>query len=139
MNKEIFGTVVSKEYLLVITDTEDNILFKTDKSPVSQFYESYYKKEIDLDNKEISVYANQIGVALATLCELEKVVEYNGHQISEPAKYLINKLGIRHSYNEEIDLVKSSKDSSKVCPIEEGLYKMENLQDRIKFLEDKYK
>ncbi|WP_297134813.1 DUF1893 domain-containing protein [Terrisporobacter sp.] len=139
MNKEIFDKVVSKEYLLVITDTKGNILFKTEHSPVSQFYQSYYKKEIDLGDKEIFVYSNQIGVALATLSELENVVGYIGNQISEPAKYLINQTGIKYDYNEQIDLVKSSKDSSKVCPIEECLYKMEDVQDKIKFLEGKYK
>lgn len=139
MNNVIFDKVISKEYLLVITDTENNILFSADASPVSEFYKAYYKKEVSLEGKEILVYANQIGLALATLSELESVAIYIGHQISEPAKEFIEKKGINLKYNEEIDLVKSSKDSSQVCPIEEGLYNSDNTLDKLNFLEKKFK
>ena len=139
MDNMIFEKVISKEYLLVITDKENNILFKTDASPVSQFYKAYYKKEVNLEGKEIFVYANQVGIALATLSELETVVGYIGHQVSQPAKEFIEKKGIELKYNEEIDLVKSSKDASMVCPIEEGLYNTNTLLDKFNFLEEKFK
>ena len=139
MTEEVFNKIVSKEYILIITDIKGNILFKTDCSPISTFYQLYYEKSIDLGSEGIFVYSNQMGIALAILSELEIVVSYIGNIISKPAKNLINQNAIKYRYNKEIYFVKSYNDSSKVCPIEECLYKIEDVKYKIKFLEDKYK
>lgn len=138
MNQELLKKVISKEYLIIITDNKGNILFRANSSPVSEFFTSYYKNDINLKNKELLIYANQVGLALTTLSELENVIEYIGHIISEPAEEIISKMKIKYYYNKKIELIKSSKDDSKVCPIEESLSKLENSKDRIEFLENKF-
>ena len=51
----------------------------------------------------------------------------------------MNERGIAVTYEEVIPLVKSSKDDSKVCPVEQFLFENGDRKDQWEFLEERYK
>lgn len=136
MNKEYFEKVKSKEALLILTDETDSVIFSTQVSPVSSFYTEYYEGKIN--SKNIILYTNQLGIALALASDKLNIIEYNAYQASEPSIEMIENKHIPLYYEQVIDLVKSSEDSSKVCPVEEYLFSNMDKEVQDEYINKKY-
>lgn len=130
--KEYKNLVDSKEELLIVTDSKDNIIFQIKESPLSLFLKKVFVEGIK--EKGLTIYTNQLGIGLAELNKILNIEFYYGTKISIPAKKILDESNIKYEYKEIIDLVKSSSNSEKVCPIEEKLNYLETFDDRLDFL-----
>ena len=136
MKQEFLLKVKNKQELLIITDQNGNVICKTEVSPVSGFYTAYFEEKIN--SEKVIVYANQLGIALALASNKLDIIEYNAFQVSEPAKEIIEGLNITINYEEVIDLVKSSKNQSMVCPVEQFLFDNTDRIIQEEFINNKY-
>lgn len=130
--KEYKNLVDSKEELLIVTDSKDNIIFQIKESPLSLFLKKVFIEGIK--EKGLSIYANQLGIGLVELNKILNIEFYYGTKISIPAKKLLDESNIKYEYKEIINLVKSSSNSEKICPIEEKLNSFETFDERLDFL-----
>lgn len=133
--KEYKNLVDNKEELLIVTDSKDNIIFQTKESPLSSFLKKVFIEEIK--DKGLSIYANQLGIGLAELGKVLDVKYYYGSVISEPAKVLVEKQEIELEYINIIELVHSSSNPEKVCPVEDKLNSLSTFYERIEFLKER--
>lgn len=133
MNDNNLKTIVdAKEELIIVLNSNNEIIFKTNESPLSSFLKKIFIEE--LKEQKLKVYANQVGIGLVELNKILNIEFYYGTKISIPAKKLLDESNIKYEYKEIIDLVKSSNNSEKVCPIEEKLNSLETFNERLDFL-----
>lgn len=133
MNDNNLKTIVdAKEELIIVLNSNNEIIFKTNESPLSSFLKKFFIEE--LKEQKLKVYANQVGIGLVELNKILNIEFYYGTKISIPAKKLLDESNIKYEYKEIIDLVKSSNNSEKVCPIEEKLNSLETFNERLDFL-----
>ena len=133
--KDYKNSVDNKEELLIVIDSRNNIIFQTKESPLSSFLKKVFIEEIK--DKNLSIYANQIGIGLAELGKVLDIKYYYGTIISEPAKFLLKEQKVEFEYVDTIELVHSSSNSKKVCPIEEKLDSLKTFNERIEFLRER--
>ena len=62
MRDDLFRKVLAKTALAILTDDSDNIIWETDKSPVSGMYRAYFKNKFS-ESKDMILYASQAGIA----------------------------------------------------------------------------
>ena len=133
--KDYKNSVDNKEELLIVVNSENNIIFQTKESPLSSFLKKVFVEEIK--DKGLSVYANQLGIGLAELGKVLDIKYYYGSEISVPAKKILDESKIKFEFGRIIDLVKSSSNPEKVCPVENRLNTLENFEERLEFLKEK--
>lgn len=136
--KAKYKDIVDKEEkLLIILDDKENIIFETNASPVSTFI-----KKIFIDNSiigKLRIYTNQLGIGLVELSNILEVEYYYGTDISIPAKEKLEMKNIKFEYKNIVQLVHSSKDNTKTCPIEKKLSELNSTEERLDFLREEAK
>lgn len=133
--KEYKKIVDTKEELILVLDSQENIIFKTKESPLSSFLKKVFVEGIE--EKELSIYANQLGIGLAELSKILHVKYYYGTDISIPAKEILEKSDIEFEFTNIVELVKSSSNPERVCPVEDKLNSLGNFEERVEFLEER--
>ena len=137
MNSDYLRMVESKEMLAILTDESGHVVWQTDGSPVGGIYRAYFQNKFFGCGK-LLLYANQAGLAMGILLDKLRIVECHSVRMSECGQKLFEKSGIRYDYEELIPLVKSSKDESKVCPIEKFLSEHDDSKEQWTFLENRF-
>lgn len=135
MEKQDYKNIVDqKEELIVVLNSED-IVFKTKESPLSSFLKKIFTE--NFEEKGLKIYANQLGIGLAELSKVLDIKYYYGSEISVPAKKILDESKIKFEFGRIIDLVKSSSNPEKVCPVENRLNTLESFEERLEFLKEK--
>lgn len=112
MEKQDYKNIVDqKEELIVVLNSEDNIVFKTKESPLSSFLKKIFTE--NFEEKGLKIYANQLGIGLAELSKVLNIKYYYGSEISVPAKKILDESKIKFEFGRIIDLVKSSSNPEK--------------------------
>jgi hypothetical protein len=138
MDSDFLKKVESKEQLAILTDENNNIVWQTNSSPVAGMYRAYFQSKFAGQDKLI-LYANQAGMAVGVILDKLHITECHSVKMSECGLKLFEKSGIKYDYEELIPLVKSSKDESKVCPIEAFLSEHADPKEQWDFLENRFK
>lgn len=138
MREDLLQKVSTREALAILTDDSGNIIWETDKSPVAGMYHAYYEGGLT-GTGNLVLYANQAGIAMGIMAEQIPIRECHAAKVSEGGLRILNERGIAVTYEEVIPLVKSSKDDSKVCPVEQFLFENGDRKDQWEFLEERYK
>lgn len=138
MREDLLQKVSTREALAILTDDSGSIIWETDKSPVAGMYHAYYEGGLN-GTGNLVLYANQAGVAMGIMAEQIPIRECHAARVSEGGLRILNERGIAVTYEEVIPLVKSSKDDSKVCPVEQFLFENGDRKDQWEFLEERYK
>lgn len=138
MREDLLQKVSTREALAILTDDSGSIIWETDKSPVAGMYHAYYEGGLT-GTGNLVLYANQAGIAIGIMAEQIPIRECHAAKVSEGGLRILNERGIAVTYEEVIPLVKSSKDDSKVCPVEQFLFEHGDRKDQWEFLEERYK
>lgn len=138
MRGDLLQKVSTREALAILTDDSGSIIWETDKSPVAGMYHAYYEGGLT-GTGNLVLYANQAGIAMGIMAEQIPIRECHAARVSEGGLRILNERGIAVTYEEVIPLVKSSKDDSKVCPVEQFLFEHGDRKDQWEFLEERYK
>ena len=138
MREDLLQKVSTREALAILTDDSGSIIWETDKSPVAGMYHAYYEGGLT-GTGNLVLYANQAGSAMGIMAEQIPIRECHAARVSEGGLRILNERGIAVTYEEVIPLVKSSKDDSKVCPVEQFLFEHGDRKDQWEFLEERYK
>lgn len=120
MNQEIFRKVKEKNILIAITDAEENVIWESAENPAARLYNTYFYKELPV-TRELSVYSNQAGMAVALMAAKIPIKRYYAWRVSQCALKKFHEYGVQVQYEEILPLIKSSKDDTIVCPIEQYL------------------
>ena len=138
MREDLLQKVSTREALAILTDDSGSIIWETDKRPVAGMYHAYYEGGLT-GTGNLVLYANQAGIAMGIMAEQIPIRECHAARVSEGGLRILNERGIAVTYEEVIPLVKSSKDDSKVCPVEQFLFEHGDRKDQWEFLEERYK
>ena len=138
MREDLLQKVSTREALAILTDDSGNIVWETDKSPVAGMYHAYYEGGLS-GTGNLVLYADQAGIAMGIMAGKIPIRECHAVRISEGGLRIMNEKGVAVTYEEAIPLVKSSKDNSKVCPIEQFLFEHGDSKEEWEFLEERYK
>lgn len=138
MREDLLQKVSTREALAILTDDSGSIIWETDKSPVAGMYHACYEGGLT-GTGNLVLYANQAGIAMGIMAEQIPIRECHAARVSEGGLRILNERGIAVTYEEVIPLVKSSKDDSKVCPVEQFLFEHGDRKDQWEFLEERYK
>ena len=138
MREDLLQKVSTREALAILTDDSGSIIWETDKSTVAGMYHAYYEGGLT-GTGNLVLYANQAGIAMGIMAEQIPIRECHAARVSEGGLRILNERGIAVTYEEVIPLVKSSKDDSKVCPVEQFLFEHGDRKDQWEFLEERYK
>lgn len=138
MRDDLFRKVLAKTALAILTDDSDNIIWETDKSPVSGMYRAYFKNKFS-ESKDMILYASQAGIAMGIMAGQIPIRECHAVKVSEGGLRLLKEEGVKSAYEEIIPLIKSSKDDNIICPIEQFLYEHKERQEQWRFLEARFK
>ena len=138
MREDLLQKVSTREALAILTDDSGSIIWETDKSPVAGMYHAYYEGGLT-GTGNLVLYANQAGIAMGIMAEQIPIRECHAARVSEGWLRILNERGIAVTYEEVSPLVKSSKDDSKVCPVEQFLFEHGDRKDQWEFLEERYK
>lgn len=133
--KDYRNSVDNKEELIIVVDSENNIIFKTKESPLSSFLKEVFVKGVS--EKGLSIYANQLGIGLAELSKVLDIKYYYGTEISKPAKAILEKENAKFDYLNVIELVQSSSNPGNTCPVEARLNSLSTFEERVEFLKKK--
>lgn len=137
MNQALYEQVKSKKKLAVLVDKKDNILWETSQSPVSALYRDYFQGKFKT-LPPVTLYAYQAGLAMAILAGRIKITACRAFRMSACGRKVFKRNQVNILFDEEIPLVKSSKDENKVCPIELFLYDHPDEKEQWEFLEEKF-
>lgn len=137
MNQALYEQVKSKKKLAVLVDEQGNILWETSQSPVAALYRDYFQGKFKA-LPPVTLYAYQAGLAMAILAEKIKITNCRAFRMSTCGRKVFQRNQVNFLFDEEIPLVKSSKDESKVCPIELFLYDHTNEKEQWEFLEERF-
>lgn len=122
---------------MLLADQEGSVLWESAASPASALYGDYFRGRLKGFGETV-IYANQAGLAAAVLADKIGVKGCFACRMSECGLRQFQEMGIEASYEELIPLVRSSKDESRVCPIEEFLSQHEDAGERWEFLEERF-
>lgn len=133
-----FEKVRSGEALAVLTDGLGNVIWETDKSPVSGLYRAYFENQLN-GFTDMILYAGQAGIAMGILAGKIPIRECHAVKMSEGGIRMFKEGKVSVTCKETIPFVKSSKDETKICPIEQFLHDHADSGERWEFLERHYK
>lgn len=137
MNQELFEQVKHRRKLAVLADKNGNVLWESDASPVAALYQDYFQGKFKY-LPPVILYAYQAGLAMAILSSRINISACHSFRMSACGRELFQKRQIDFLFEEEIPLVKSSKDETKVCPIELFLYEHPDEKEQWRFLKEKF-
>ncbi|MCI7473115.1 MAG: DUF1893 domain-containing protein [Clostridiales bacterium] len=120
MNEKLMERIVRKEALAILTGTDGSVIWESGKSPVSALCREWFTGQLPKDGYG-SLYADQLGVALAMFAVRLGVPVCYARKLSEYGYQELKRQHIEVQYEAMIPLVHSSKEASKVCPIEQFL------------------
>lgn len=135
---DLFKKVTSGEALALLADGFGNVVWETSKSPVSALYHAYFANEFS-DLEDLVLYADQAGIAMGIMAGKIPVKECRAVKMSRGGLLVFQENKVAATYDEIIPLVKSSKDDSKVCPIEQFLFDHKDGGEQWEFLEGQYR
>lgn len=138
MNQELYQKIKEKTWLAALTDLQGNVLWKAEKSPAGAAYQAYFRDSLPRCAEGMVLYANQAGMAFATLGPKVDVRQCYAVQVSAPGLDWFQKNGISVEFEEKIPLVRSSKDETKVCPVEQFLVDHADEKEKWEFLMEKF-
>ena len=87
MRDDLFQKVLTKTALAILTDDSDNIIWETDKSPVSGMYRAYFKNKFS-ESKDMILYANQAGIAMGIMAGQIPIRECHAVKVSEYTTFM---------------------------------------------------
>lgn len=134
----IFEKVKAGSPLAALLNAQDEVVWQAAESPASTAYRDYFSGKLN-DLGAVKLCSNQAGLAMALLCSRLSISECLAYRVSACGLEEFQKRGIHVQYEELIPLVRSSKDESMVCPIEQFLADHEDEAVRWDFLTKKYK
>lgn len=137
MNKTVYERISSKEILIALVNKNDEVVWESSKSPASSLFKAYYAGELN-NLGELSLYSNQAGLAVALISPELSVKECYAIRMSEVGLEKFKENQVEVHYEELIPLVKSSKDDTKVCPVERFLSE-HNDEERWNYMEQNFK
>lgn len=138
MDTTFLSKVESKELLAILTDKNNNIVWESSKSPVSEMYKEYFRGNFS-EHEPYILYANQAGMAVGLILAKLNIIECHAVKMSECGLKLFEKSNVKFDYKELIPLVKSSRDENNVCPIEKFLSEHDKHEEQWNFLEERFK
>lgn len=136
MNQELMRKVAQKEVLAVLTDEAGNVLWQSATSPVAALYGAHFQNT--LPQGGYALYANQFGAAMSIFARRFGVKECYGHKVSQYGLRELDGSGVALIWDERIDKVHSSKDDTKVCPIEAFLSENTDETRQWEFLQERF-
>ena len=137
MNQALYEQIKSKKKLAALVDEKGNILWETSQSPVAALYHDYFQGKFKT-LPPVTLYAYQAGLAMAILTEQIKITACHAFRMSTCGRKVFKRSQIDFLFAEEIPLVKSSKDESRVCPIELFLYDHPDEKEQWEFLKERF-
>ena len=137
MQQKWIDAVTAKQSLAIFTDNADAVLWQSNASPVSALSQQYFQNTLP-EAKYHSLYANQLGIALALYAKQFGVSSCYACKVSQYGLQVLQQAGIAVTYEELIPLVHSSKNESEVCPIEQYLADHPGEEERWSFLKDRF-
>lgn len=119
---EDYCDVLKDHSRLVMVDIENNqVLFDENSKPSSKFSAYVFANAEKLHDRHLAVYGSQIGTVVANLTKIVPIVKIVAGSLSKPGKKVLDRLKITYKYDRLVDLVESSSNPGKVCPIERSL------------------
>jgi len=137
MRENLLKDVITKKALIIITDHRGEVIWRQSESPASALFRDYFQGKFQ-KAEELSIYANQAGLAIAVLSSRLPIKNCYAYQMSQCGLEAFQKQGVHTEYQELIPLVKSSKDPEVVCPIEKFLWEHSEEKERWEFLESRF-
>ncbi|SKC42825.1 DUF1893 domain-containing protein [Maledivibacter halophilus] len=126
-----FAEIGKDNELIIIVDSSNCIVYKSNVKPISKFMNLYNENQFD---DEYTIYTYQAGTALAVLSRMMKIEKINTVKLSKPGKVLLDSYSVKYEFNEIIDFVKSSSNPNKICGIEKKLIELDDLDKQIEHL-----
>lgn len=136
MDQKQIERVTNREVLAVMTGTDGAVIWESGQSPVSALCKAWFNGQMPASGYD-SLYADQLGIALALFAERLGIRSCYAKRVSQVGLRQLEESGIAVRYEQVIPLVRSSKDESKVCPIEQFLADHPVEEDRWDFLKRK--
>lgn len=134
MDEKLKERVARKEALVILTAADGSVLWECGKSPVSGLCKAWFGGQLPREGYGW-LYAEQLGAALAMFAARLGVGECWANRLSD---YGLQELEAHHipvTFAQRMHLVHSSKDESKVCPVEQFLADHPDEAERWRFLE----
>lgn len=123
--------------VILVTKGETDPKFIVYKSPYSQLSRYVFGNINELKEQEHILYGYQVGTVAANLANIIPIKKVYAKELSEPGKSILDELKVPYEFEKIIDLVKSSKNLNKVCPLETSLIGLNNTE-AIRSLREKY-
>lgn len=134
-NEELLEIGTADGALVALVSETGEVVWSAQKSPVGTIVKAMLANEVP---SAYALVATQLGAALSTVGQKLGVKRLACRQLSEPGRRFLESADFEFFTEEDIDLVKSSKDPSKVCPVEAALSTRETADEMWAFLEKKF-
>ena len=134
-NEELLEIGTADGALVALVSEAGEVVWSAQKSPAGTIVKAMLANEVP---GAYALVATQLGAALSTVGSKLGVKRYSCRQLSKPGRRFLEAADVEFYAEEDIELVKSSKDPSKVCPVEAALSEMETAEEMWAFLEKKF-
>lgn len=134
-NEELLEIGTADGALVALVSETGEVVWSAQKSPAGTIVKAMLANELP---SAYALVATQLGAALSVVGIKLGVKEFACRQLSGPGHRVLDGAGLPVYAEEDIELVKSSKDPSKVCPVEAALSEMETTDEMWDFLEKKF-
>jgi len=125
--------------LVCLVDKESQtVLFEETVHPHSKLAMYVFSNKDTLKNKKLELYANQVGLVIATLTTLIPFEHVFSKIMSKPAEKICIEKKIPYTVTDKtIDLIYSSKNPEKICSLEALLVDLSS-DEAMRYLSGKY-
>ena len=134
-NEELLEVGTADGALVALVSETGEVVWSAQKSPAGTIVKAMLANELP---GACALVATQLGAALSVVGKRLGVKRFACRQLSQPGRRFLEGNGFEFYAEEDIELVKSSKDPSKVCPVEKALSTMEAEDEMWDFLEKKF-
>lgn len=134
-NEELLEIGTADDALVALVSEAGEVVWSAQKSPAGTIVKAMLANELP---GAYALVATQLGAALSVVGKRLGVKRFACRQLSQPGRRFLEDNGFEFYAEEDIELVKSSKDPSKVCPVEKALSTMETEDEMWDFLEKKF-
>lgn len=134
-NEEMLEVGTADGALVALVSETGEVVWSAQKSPAGTIVKAMLANELP---GAYALVATQLGAALSVVGKRLGVKRFACRQLSQPGRRFLEGNGFEFYAEEDIELVKSSKDPSKVCPVEKALSTMEAEDEMWDFLEKKF-
>ena len=134
-NEELLEIGTADDALVALVSEAGEVVWSAQKSPAGTIVKAMLANELP---GAYALVATQLGAGLSVVGKRLGVKRFACRQLSQPGRRFLEGNGFEFYAEEDIELVKSSKDPSKVCPVEKALSTMETEDEMWDFLEKKF-